>query len=479
MAAKEFIVAIELGSTKITGIAGRKNLDGSLTVLAVVKEDSTACIRKGIVYNIDKTALCLTNVINKLKNTLHTEIAQVYVGMGGQSIRSIRNVIVKDLPEETIVTQDMINELMDSNRNMEYPEQEIIDVATQEYKVDAQYQVDPVGIPCSRLEGNFLNILWRKTFYRNLNTCFENAGVTIAELYPAPLGLADCVLTESEKRTGCALVDFGADTTTVSIYYKNILRHLAVIPLGSNNITKDITSLQVEETEAEVMKLKYGKAINEYMNNETTIQLPVNAERSVNANDFGYVVEARTKEIIDNVWYQVPRELRDKLLGGVILTGGGANMPGIEQAFRNYTNIEKVRVAKFITSTVNSNHTDITEHTGMMNTALGLLAKGDINCAGEEIDPNANLFDAPKSNSAGIAAAGRNPYANATMASDAGNGKLRADEARRKREEEREALLAEEEEERLKAEEKKQNSFWNKFVKGAKKFGEQILKEEE
>ena len=159
MAAKEFIVAIELGSTKITGIAGRKNLDGSLTVLAVVKEDSTACIRKGIVYNIDKTALCLTNVINKLKNTLHTEIAQVYVGMGGQSIRSIRNVIVKDLPEETIVTQDMINELMDSNRNMEYPEQEIIDVATQEYKVDAQYQVDPVGIPCSRLEGNFLNIL--------------------------------------------------------------------------------------------------------------------------------------------------------------------------------------------------------------------------------------------------------------------------------------------------------------------------------
>ena len=278
MAAKEFIVAIELGSTKITGIAGRKNLDGSLTVLAVVKEDSTACIRKGIVYNIDKTALCLTNVINKLKNTLHTEIAQVYVGMGGQSIRSIRNVIVKDLPEETIVTQDMINELMDSNRNMEYPEQEIIDVATQEYKVDAQYQVDPVGIPCSRLEGNFLNILWRKTFYRNLNTCFENAGVTIAELYPAPLALADCVLTESEKRTGCALVDFGADTTTVSIYYKNILRHLAVIPLGSNNITKDITSLQVEETEAEVMKLKYGKAINEYMNNETTIQLPVNAE---------------------------------------------------------------------------------------------------------------------------------------------------------------------------------------------------------
>ena len=160
----EFIVAIELGSSKITGIAGQKNLDGSINVLAVVKEDSTQCIRKGVVYNIDKTVLCLTNIITKLKNTLKTNIHQVYVGVGGQSIRSVINVIPKDLGNDTIISQDMINELMDANRNMDYPELEILDAVTQEYKVDQQYQLDPVGIQSQRLEGNFLNILFPNHF---------------------------------------------------------------------------------------------------------------------------------------------------------------------------------------------------------------------------------------------------------------------------------------------------------------------------
>lgn len=168
--ANEFIVAIELGSSKIRGIAGRKNLDGSINILAVVTEDSTQCIRKGVVYNIAKTGQCITNIINKLKAQLKREITQVYVGVGGQSIRSVRNVIVKDYPEETMITSEIINELMDANRSMSYPEQEILDAVVQEYKVDKQYQIDPVGIKALRLEGNFLNILWRKQFYDDLNT---------------------------------------------------------------------------------------------------------------------------------------------------------------------------------------------------------------------------------------------------------------------------------------------------------------------
>ena len=135
---KDFIVAIELGSSKMTGIAGKKNLDGSIQVLAVVKEESSSFIRKGYVYNIDKTAQCLTTIVNKLEKQLKTSITQVYVGVGGQSIRSIRNVISKEFPEGTVITQDMVIELMDANRNMKYPDQEILDAAVQEYKVDFQ-----------------------------------------------------------------------------------------------------------------------------------------------------------------------------------------------------------------------------------------------------------------------------------------------------------------------------------------------------
>ena len=121
MAAKDFIVAIELGSSKMTGIAGQKNLDGSINVLAMVHEDSSSFIHKGVVYNIDKTAQCINLLVTKLAHILQTQITQVYVGVGGQSIRSIRNVITKDLPVETKVSQEMVIELMDANRNMTYP----------------------------------------------------------------------------------------------------------------------------------------------------------------------------------------------------------------------------------------------------------------------------------------------------------------------------------------------------------------------
>ena len=242
---KDFIVAIELGSSKVTGIAGQKKPDGSISVLALVREDSSSFIRKGVVYNIDKTAQCLTSIVKKLETQLKTRITQVFVGVGGQSIRSVKNTIVKDFPGDCIITQEMVVELMDANWGLDYPDKKILDVAEQEYRVDTQLQMDPVGIRANHLEGNFLNILERTSFFQNLNKCFEAANIKVADMYLAPLALANVVLTEAEKRSGCALVDIGADTTTVSVFWKNVLRHLAVIPLGSNNVKKDIASLQM------------------------------------------------------------------------------------------------------------------------------------------------------------------------------------------------------------------------------------------
>lgn len=478
MAAKDFIVAIELGSSKVTGIAGRKNLDGSISVLAVVKEESSSFIRKGVVYNIDKTALCISSIIKKLTNQLKTEITQVYVGVGGQSIRSVRNVISKELPPATKVTQEMIIELMDANSAMRYPEQEILDVAQQEYKVDAQYQTDPVGIQCSHIEGDFLNILQRNTFYKNLNKCFETINVNVAEMYIAPIALADSILTEAEKRSGCALVDMGADTTTVSVYSKNILRHLAVIPLGSNNITKDIASLQMEEADAEKMKLKYASAFTDNADIDNDLQLPIDAERSVDSRKFIEIVESRLEEIIANVWYQVPAEYSDKLLGGLILTGGGSNLKDIDKAFYNHTHIDKIRIAKFVTQTVTSTNADINAKNGMMNTILGLLIKGDRNCAGEAIDPN-NLF-AQKPEDTITATLGRTevPKKQGVVPTEA-EKRQQEEEARRKREEEERIERERREAEAIRLEqERKENSPLNKGLKFFKKWSKKLTEEE-
>ena len=483
--AKDFIVAIELGSSKITGIAGKKNLDGSIQVLACIKEDSSSCIRKGVVYNIDKTAQCLTNIINRLEKQLKTGITQVYVGVGGQSIRSIRNLIAKDLPGGTRVTQDMVIELMDENRNMKYPDQQIIDAAAQEYRVDSQFQLDPVGIQCNRIEGNFLNILQRKSFYSNLNKCFETAGINIAELYLAPLALADSVLTEAERRSGCALVDLGSDTTTVSVYSKNILRHLAVIPLGANNITKDIASLQMEESDAEKMKLKYASAFTENNEIDNNMKYSIDQDRQVETRKFIEIVEGRLEEIIANVWCQVPEEFCDKLLGGIILTGGGANLRNIEKAFQNYTHIDKIRIAKFVTQTITSTIAEVNAHDAMMNTVLGLLAKGDINCAGSELPLSNDLFASQQRT---VTTSETLEQRRARQASETPAGVIRtAEEIRRaeeealrkKEDEERQAREKAEEEAREEERIRKENSFWNKGWKKLKNLGETILGPEE
>lgn len=481
--AKEFIVAIELGSTNIIGVAGKKNIDGSISILSVIKEDSTSCINKGVVYNIDKTVQCLTNIIKRLETSLKAKVAQVYVGVAGQSIRSVKNTLIKELPLDTVVTLDMVNELMDENRNMTYPAQEVLDAITQEYKVDAQYQLDPVGIQCTRLEANLLNILWKKSFYRNLNKCFDNAGIAIAEMYLAPLALADSVLTDVEKRVGCVLVDLGAETTTVSVYYRNILRHLAVIPLGGNNITIDIASLQMDDENAEKMKRKYASAYTDSKDIDENLKYSIDEDRQVDSKTFIEIVEARLEEIIKNVWYQVPSEYTDKLLGGFIITGGVSNMKNIEKAFKQHTGVDKIRIANFVQETINSNIPEITAHDATMNTVLGLIAKGDMNCAGDEL--TSDLF-AKENNTEATSTLVEAPKAPRSITETQGRGvvpteaeKQKAEEeARRKREEEEAEQRAREEEERRLEEEKRKNSPLNKLFRKTKSFFDQIMKEE-
>ena len=475
MAAKEFIVAIELGSSKMTGIAGKKNLDGSISVLAVVKEDSSTFIRKGVIYNIDKTAQCISNIVKKLTSILKTNIAHVYVGVGGQSIRSVKNVIVKNLPADTIVTAEMVTELMDENRSMNYDDLQMLEVVDQEYRVDSQLQLDPVGIRASRLEGNYLNILERKSFFLNLSKCFEIAGINVVEMYTAPVELGNVVLTEAEKRSGCALIDLGADTTTVAVYSKNVMRHLAVIPLGSNNITKDIASLQMEESDAEKMKLKYASAYTDSSEIDDTLKYSIDQDRQVESRKFIDIVEGRLEEIIVNVREQIPQEYYDKLLGGIILTGGGANMKNIEKAFANYTRFEKIRTAKFVTLSINSSEPAIKAHDCMMNTALGLLAKGYMNCAGAELNTNRDLFtpDEPS----------EEKYDDNNKNIPTNPGVLAAEKARKEKEqadkEAAEKAAAEQAAaEAAEAEKKKENSIFNRFKKAITQLGQNIVSEE-
>lgn len=480
MPAKNFVVAIELGSTKITGIAGQRKPDGSIAVLAVVREDASQCIRKGVVYNIDKTVQCITNIIQRLRGQLKSGIKHVYVGVGGQSIHSELNTIVNEVGTDVPVTQQLIVDMMDQNRSMEYPDTEILDVEVQEYLADSLAQLDPVGVQCQRLHGNFLNILQNKRHYQKLNSCFNIANVKIAELYLAPFALADAVLTPVEKRMGCLLVDLGADTTTLMVYYKNIIRHIAVIPLGGKNITKDITSLQLEEPDAERLKLRYASAYTPANEIDATLKYDIDNERKVDSSHFIDLVEGRVQEIIANVWNQVPDEYTDRIgVGGIILTGGGSNLKNIDQAFREHTKVEKIRIAKFVTYTISATNSDINAHDGTMNTILGLLAKGDQNCWAPEETKTRDIFDGAGEFTGGIQNGGdpivpRNPEdlpqgAVLTQEEKEAQKRKAEEELRKAEEEKRKAEEAQRiiDEERRRQEEERKNkpTFGSKLAK--------------
>ena len=236
----------------------------------------------------------------------------------------------------------------------------------------------------------------------------------------------------------------------------------------------------MEESEAEKMKLKYGSAYTETSEIDNSLMLPIDTDRKVESKKFVEIVESRLEEIIENAWYQVPQEYADKLLGGIILTGGGSRMKNIEKAFANHTHIEKIRVAKFVNATVNSNNSEINAKNGTLNTVLGLLIKGDVSCAGDELQEG--LF-ADLQPTASV-----EPRTRARQATQTPTGVVRteaekqqAEEEQRKKQEEEERLNREkaEEEARIAAEKKKENSIWRRISRGTKKFVERIVSDEE
>ena len=451
MATTEFIAAIELGSSKITGVAGRKNSDGSMQVLAYAQEDSSTFIRKGVIFNLDKTAQSLTSIINRLEGELKNSIAKVYVGIGGQSLRTVRNVVSRDLEEEAIISEELVNAIGDENVAIPVVDMDILDVAPQEYKVGNNLQANPVGLVGSHIEGRFLNIVARASVRKNLEHCFQQAKIDIADQLIAPLVTANAVLTESERRSGCALIDFGADTTTISVYKNNILRFLTVLPLGGNSITRDITTLQMEEEEAERLKKAYGDALYEEdpEQEEATCKLD-DDNRIIKVADLNNIIEARAEEIVANVWNQIQlSSYEDKLLAGIILTGGAANLKNLDETLRKRSKIEKIRMAKLPRNTVHASN-NILKKDGSQNTLFGLLFEGNQNCCLTETAPQA--APAPS-----VSKPEPEVHKTVDMFEDDQELKEQARIARlKKEEEEREAKLAAKEAEKLRKQKEKE-----------------------
>ena len=382
---KEIIVALELATTSIRAIAGQRLADGTMQVLAYSEETVNNCIRKGIIDNIDKTTQAISRVLGQISLQLGCTVSRVYVGLSGQSLHTILNPVQRTFAEKTQITAGMIDQLMDTNRGVVYTDSKILEVIPQEYKVGNRPVIDVVGMQVDQLEARFLNVVARTTLSENIEKCVRGAGLDIAELLIAPLTLADTQLSASEKRSGCALVDIGADTTTISIYTNNILRKLVVIPLGGHNITNDIsTCLTVEHDEAEHLKIRWGSAWLNDRDKARSNNIKLSHERDVNEESLCEIVEARAEEILMNIWKQLEQDI-EKLTSGIVFVGGGAQLRSLADAFQNYTNHNKhVRFAKGLPSDVTTKGGQSIADNGRMYTIMSLLVHGDQNCVRTE-----------------------------------------------------------------------------------------------
>lgn len=394
---KDFIVAIELGSSKISGIAGKKK-DGTMHILAYAEEKTAGCVKRGVVYNIEKTYQSVNTIIAKLEAVLKTKITRAYVGLGGQSMRSYKCIIKRNLLTQSYITNEAIDAIRQESYEIPFNDYEVLENFPQEYVVDSSVIADPVGVMGTNIEGEFLDVIAKTNLRTNIDTVFANVGVDIAEGLISPLQLANNVLTDAEKRSGCALIDLGADTTTLVVYKNNIVRYLVTIPLGSNNINKDLSTLPIDEAETEDVKLKYGDACQEFeASEESETQYYTTSDgRQIDVNTIKTVAESRMGEIIANVSSQIINsDYSGKLLAGIVITGGGSNMKNIVRAFTKNTKIDKVRVANKVNQTVvkTSNASNFSMDSVETTTIISLLLAGTVPCGGEDIGRAPDIFD--------------------------------------------------------------------------------------
>lgn len=433
-----FIVAIELGSSKVTGVAGRKQPDGAIQVLAFAQEPSTTFIRKGRINNVSKMTQCIISMREKLEQKMQKSVSRVYVGIGGMGMHTVANTVARHFDSKVEITQEMVDAISDENRTSASADRDILESVPQEYHLGAQTTVDPVGILADSIEGHYLNIVANSSVREEIRNCFRTAGVTIADLPITVQALADSMLTEPEKRSGCVFVDMGAETTSVAVYKNNLLRHLAVIPLGGANINRDIMSLQIEDDEAEELKLKYGSAVQEG-DSDAHKPIALRDGRTIAYDEFMGLVEARVEEIVLNVKNQISLSNYDvsQLIGGLIVTGGAANIRNIDKAFTRDTKFEKIRFVRSIRIPLRTPDYPGLNNDGDCNAAIALIDKGEINCCGGDLG-QPDLFDDPKD-------AEPEPSAEELAAAEA---KKKAEEAEAQRKAEEEARIKAEIEER-------------------------------
>lgn len=330
---QDIVAGLDIGTTKIACIVGRKNEQGKIEILGMGKSRSDG-VTRGTVANIAKTVDSIQAAVRMAEDSAGVDISTVVVGIAGQHIRSMQHKGMKmreSLEEE--ITQDDIDQLIDETYRLVMPPgEEIIHVLPQEYIVEGEQGIrDPIGMSGIRMEANFHIISGQVTAARNINKCVHRANLEVTEMILEPLASADAVLSDEEKEAGVVLVDIGGGTTDIAVFFDNIIRHTAVIPFGGNVVTEDIRQgCGIMKDQAELLKTKFGSALAAENKENEVVCIPGLRGRDpkeISLRTLAEIIQSRMEEILEHVYFEIKNSgLEKQLIAGIVLTGGGAQL---------------------------------------------------------------------------------------------------------------------------------------------------------
>jgi len=333
-----YIVGLDIGTTKIACFVGERVDNGKIAIRGYGKTESTG-VKRGMVSNIDETVDAIRRAVDMASEQSNVDIRTVNVGIAGHHIKSLRHrgVLMRENADIEITEAEIEKLRNDVFKLGMSPGEEIIDVIPQEYIIDDEPGIrHPKGMLGSKLEANFHVIIGQVAAARNILTCIKRAGLEMDNMILEPIASSEAVLGEDEKEAGVALVDIGGGTTDIAIFYDNIISHTAVIPFGGNVITEDIRQgCSIIRKHAEEIKVKFGSAVASENRDDEVVSIPGIRERQpkeISFKTLASIIQARLDEIFDLVNIEIQRvNSEHKLIGGVVLTGGGAMMKHIQQ----------------------------------------------------------------------------------------------------------------------------------------------------
>ncbi len=336
--ASELVVGLDLGTTKIAAIVGRRNEFGKVEILGIGKAESLG-VNRGVVVNIEQTVSSIKAAVAIAADKANVDIGEVIVGIAGQHIKSMqhRGMITRQSLDDEVSQKDIDNLIDNMHRLVMSPGEEIIHVIPQEYIIDSESGIkNPIGHAGIRLEGNFHIITGQVSAVKNIFKCVDRASLQTVDLHLEPLASADAVLSDEEKEAGVVLVDIGGGTTDVAIFYDGIIRHTAVIPFGGNIITDDIKEgCGIIRTQAEQLKVKFGSALAQENQENEIISIPGlrgRPHKEISVKFLAQIIQARMEEILEFVLFEIKSSgYERKLAAGIVVTGGGALLKHLPQ----------------------------------------------------------------------------------------------------------------------------------------------------